>query len=257
MIEENNLTSVEDWDKNWFDYKPSLIRDNDSILGEKGAFLKTIESRLDLNINDKVLELGGACSAYLCSLAKFKKIDASVIDYSSLGLEKTRELFKLNGCEVELHNGDIFKYQFSENSFDIVVHWGLIEHFNNPKEIFKISSRILKNKGAIVFTMPNMDAYGVNLWKKYDTEDFEQHVYHSDESLHKLAQDTGFSVSSTYYWGPPLYFNAGYWFKDKFLIKSVLNLFVRIMNIVNRILPLFRYGHKKISAHRAFIFIKN
>ena len=257
MLEENNLTSVEDWDKNWHGYNPSLIKENDSILGEQGAFLKTIESRLILSQNDKVLELGGACSSYLCSLAKFKKIDASVIDYSKLGLEKTKELFKLNGCEVKLYHGNIFKYEFSENTFDCIVHWGLIEHFNNPKEVFEISSRILKNSGAVVFTMPNMDAYGANLWKKYDTEDFEQHVYHSDEYLYKLAKDTGFNVSSIYYWGPPLYFNAGYWFKNKFFLKFVINFFVRVVNIINRIFPLFRYGHKKISAHRAFIFIKN
>jgi len=254
---DNNLTSVNDWDSTWHDFTPSLIKENDRILGRNGAFIKTLEKRWELHANDNVLELGGACSAYLCSLAKFKNINASVIDYSQLGLTKTKELFDLNGCEVDLHSGDLLSYEFSEKSFECIVHWGLIEHFKDPIEIFNISSRILKESGAVVFTMPNMEAYGVNLWKKYDTEDYETHIFHSDEYIGKLAKDSGLKVHSIYHWGPPLYFNAGFWLKDQLFLKSIVNLFVRFIGIVNIVLPLFNYGHRKISAHRAFILVKD
>ena len=253
----NELTSEADWDDNWLDFQPYIIKDTDQILGSNGAFIKTLERRFNVKPFSDVLELGGACSAYLCALSKYKSINASVIDYSDIGLSKTKRLFDMNGCKVDIFKGDLFTHNFSNNSFDIIVHWGLVEHFHDPIEIFKISSKILKKSGAVIFTMPNMEAFGVNLWQKYDGKDFDTHIFHSDDFIEKLAKESGFLVQSTYYWGPPLYFNAGYWFKNQFFLRSFFNLLIRLLSLLSRYFPIFNYGHKKISAHRAFILIKS
>ena len=112
MTTSNELTTESDWDTSWEVYQPEVIQDNDQILGKNGAFLKTLEKRFKIKNSSSVLELGGACSAYLCSLAKFKNANASVIDYSQVGLSKTKKLFELNGCEVDIYNGDFSKYDF-------------------------------------------------------------------------------------------------------------------------------------------------
>ena len=144
----NELTSESDWDNNWKDFQPAIIEESDNILGRNGAFLKTLDQRFHIPDHSSFLELGGACSAYLCSLAKFKKAKASVIDYSNVGLNKTNSLFELNGCNVDVHQGDIFTYNFDEQKFDYIVHWGLIEHFKNPSEIFELSHKLLNKSGA-------------------------------------------------------------------------------------------------------------
>ena len=64
MNKDNELTSEADWDRNWENFIPSCINPNDQILGEKGSFLKTLESNFSLKQGSSVLELGGACSAY-------------------------------------------------------------------------------------------------------------------------------------------------------------------------------------------------
>ena len=206
----NELTTEDHWDSNWSDYLPKVINPNDSILGINGAFLRSLEKRHKLVNNSSVIELGGACSAYLCALSKFRQLKSSVIDYSHVGLRKTVELFELNDCEVEIFQGNLFNFNFSKSSYNYVVHWGLIEHFNDPSEIFEITHNILKDDGITFFTMPNMDALGKGLWQKYDKEDFNTHVYHSDQNIKEIARKTGFKVESIFYWGPPLYFNAGY-----------------------------------------------
>ena len=253
----NELTSESDWDTSWEDFQPKAINDNDQILGKNGAFLKTLEKRLQIRTSSSVLELGGACSSYLCSLAKFKKVNATVIDYSQVGLSKTKKLFELNGCEVDIHKGDLSNYQFGKKKFDYIVHWGLIEHFKNPIDIFSLSADLLKPSGATIFSMPNMEAFGVSLWKKYDTEDYNTHIFHSDEFIHELAAASGFKVHAIYYWGPPLYFNAGYWFEGGSFLKQLINFFVRCFSAISKLLPIFNLGHRKISAHRAFVLTKN
>ena len=75
--------------------------------------------------------------------------------------------------------------------------------------------------------MPNMEAIGTSLWRKYDTDDFNTHIFHSDEYIHKLAQDSGFEVHSIYHWGPPILFNAGYWFKEQSLLRPIINFFIQ------------------------------
>jgi len=252
----NELTSESDWDNNWKDFQPAIIEESDNILGRNGAFLKTLDQRFHIPDHSSFLELGGACSAYLCSLAKFKKAKASVIDYSNVGLNKTNSLFELNGCNVDVHQGDIFTYNFDEQKFDYIVHWGLIEHFKNPSEIFELSHKLLNKSGATFFTMPNMEAIGTSLWKKHDTDDYNTHIFHSDEYIHQLAHDSGFEVHSIYYWGPPILFNAGYWLKGQSLLRPVINFFIRCLRVVSKFLPLYRIGHRKWSAHRAFIVVK-
>lgn len=256
MNSTNELTSESYWDDNWEDFHPSVIEESDNILGRNGAFIQTLEQRLQIPDQASFLELGGACSFYLCSLAKFKKAEASVIDYSNVGLSHTNSFFELNGCNVDVHQGDIFTHNFNEQKFDYIVHWGLIEHFNDPSKIFELSHKLLNKSGATIFTMPNMEAIGVSLWKKYDTDDYNAHIFHSDEYIHQLAEDSGFEVHSIYHWGPPILFNAGYWFREQSTLKHIINFFVRCLNVVSKFLPLYKIGHKKFSAHRAFILVK-
>ena len=257
MNEDNKLTTESDWDNNWMNFCPTVISPSNTIIGSSGAFLKTLENRLFLEPNSSVLELGGACSYYLLCLAKFRSMNATIIDYSELGISHSKELFNLNDCSVDTYLGDIFDHDFGNKKFDYIVHWGLIEHFKNPIEIFKLSNKLLSHSGATIFTMPNMEAIGTSLWKKYDTDDYNTHIFHSDEFISELAKQSGFKVHAIYHWGPPILFNAGYWFKEEHFLKTVLNFFVRCLNLISKFLPIFRMGHRKISAHRAFILVKN
>ena len=90
----------------------------------------------------------------------------------------------------------------------------------------------------------------------HDTDDYNTHIFHSDEYIHQLAHDSGFEVHSIYHWGPPILFNAGYWFKEQSLQVLIINFFIRCLGVASKFLPLYRIGHRKWSAHRAFILVK-
>ena len=204
----------------------------------------------------KIIELGGACSSYLCCLSKFESIAATAIDYSEIGIKKTHELFKSNKVKVVGITSDLFSHNFNNEKYDMVVHFGLIEHFNDPTSIFTLSCNLLNEHGSIFMTMPNMDAIGTYLWKKYDKEDLDCHIYHTDDYIIKIASEAGFDTVSVNYWGAPLLFNTGFWIKEKSVLKDVIIILVRSFSILNKIIPFYHKGNKYFSSYRGFVFRK-
>src|SRR5207249_2403070 len=106
-----------------------------------------------------VVELGGAGSYFLLALAKWERARATAVDYSPPGSALTREIFAANHEAVRTICEDIFEWQPAEK-FDAVLHFGLIEHFADPEPLLRKSAELLKDGGQLVFTMPNMQAWG-------------------------------------------------------------------------------------------------
>lgn len=255
-MNNNALTSQNDWEKNWKAHKEiRILKQNDAILGKKGAFLKSLRENAGVLSNKKVLELGGASSYYLLSMSMFENMEAVAVDYVETGLIQLEHIFKIHGQKVKTICADIFKYPFEQKN-DFVVHWGLLEHFIDPNPVMEVSSKALKSGGKLIFSMPNMRAVGTGLWKKYDIEDYNKHYYHSDESIINSAKLAGLVFEKKFYWGPPLLSNIGYWKTNK-LFSEVVKSIVRILALINRVVPFFHKGNSLLSSGRAFVFYKN
>ncbi len=255
--DKNRLTDVSNWDDQWSQIQTlKKIATNDPILGTNGAFLRSLESRIGPIPESTVIELGAAASAYLLCLAKFRNVSATGVDYSEIGLEHLKKMFRQEDLTLETIKGDLWEIDYSNNQYDFVVHWGLIEHFINPENVLDLSSRLLKPEGRLIFTMPNMLAFGVGCWKRWDGLDFSRHIFHPRALLKRIGSEVGLELEEDFYWGAPLLFNIGYWRKDGGILPSAIKLFVRASSLVNRIFPFYHLGNRFFSSQHAYIFRK-
>lgn len=99
-------------------------------------------------------------------------------------------------------------YTFSENSFDVITLWHVLEHVHDLQGYWKSFHTCLPKGGKLVVAVPNytsVDAihYGA-AWAAYDVP---RHLYHfSPASMQALATQNGFSLVKT----QPMWFDAFY-----------------------------------------------
>jgi|UniRef100_A0A7V3VTC5 ubiquinone/menaquinone biosynthesis C-methylase UbiE len=79
-----------------------------------------------------------------------------LLDYSEKSLKLAKKYLaqedkKLN---IQLIMADALKTPFLDESFDIVFHQGLLEHFHKPDPLLKENVRILKKGGVLVVDVP-------------------------------------------------------------------------------------------------------
>jgi ubiquinone/menaquinone biosynthesis C-methylase UbiE len=100
-----------------------------------------------------VLEVGGGSGR---DSIRIKTLggDVYVLDYAESSLKTIKEQIVEEDINLKLIKGDAFKLPFKDNSFDIVFHQGLIEHFLNPEIILRENVRVLKSGGLILVDAP-------------------------------------------------------------------------------------------------------
>lgn len=99
----------------------------------------------------KVLEVGAGTGR---DGLKMQKHGASVflLDYSAESLRLARQNITQN--EVGLILADGLCTPFVNETFDLVFHQGLLEHFPSPHELLRENHRILKKGGLVVVDVP-------------------------------------------------------------------------------------------------------
>src|SRR4051812_17805718 len=132
--EDDSLASPAFWDAVWqAGHATRAVPEKDVHFGRRGTFLRVVDRHLGVSpAGLSVLEVGGALSYRLLALAKFRGMKATALDYSRTGLELTRTLFAENGCSVETLEQDFLAWEPAGRTFDLVVHWGVAEHFKDP-----------------------------------------------------------------------------------------------------------------------------
>ncbi len=252
-------TNVEFWDAQWnqrsaYGGIASKLRSAD--FGEKGAFLRVLNRHAPgLFANARLVELGGACSRFAIDLAKYAQCDVTIVDNSEVGIEISKQLFSRENVEINTIFGDIFDLEELDGTFDIVTHWGLMEHFEDPGLIFDISARLLKPGGHLIYSMPNMAAAGARLWKLHAPGNFSAHIFHTDEALDRAAIASGFETQKIFHFGVPLVRMAP---AEQNRLSARVADGVHASLLAAQLLSpaIWTSGHPKIASTRAFILKK-
>lgn len=105
----------------------------------------------------KILEVGAGSGR---DGILFSRSGASVIslDYSMIALELVKSQLTDND-RVDLCCGDAFSLPFRDETFDLVFHQGLLEHFHNPDDMIKEHKRVLKKGGYLLVDVPQRYHY--------------------------------------------------------------------------------------------------
>jgi len=154
----NNKISKKDyWDNIYISLKKRHLKKDLISYWRKKMFL-LLDKYLEKNPNKKFVEIGGAPGTSAILFNKFFQYDSYAVDYSEIGIEKTKENFKQFGIEERnailedcLSKNFLSSYQ---NYFDVVLSDGFIEHFKDPSRILKMHLQILKKGGDLIVIIP-------------------------------------------------------------------------------------------------------
>ena len=165
------LTDRNFWATFW-ESKEGLIIDikQDYIFGKRLAEI------VNENGYQSAIELGGFPGYYSVYLKKYLNLNVTLFDYF-IHQKLIDQLLLENGLnpdDIEVIEMDLFKYK-SDKGYDMVLSFGLIEHFEDLKDIIIRHLNFLNPAGTLFITLPNF--CGVNGWvqRTFDPENYSKH----------------------------------------------------------------------------------
>lgn len=151
----------------------------------------------------KVLEVGAGMGGDSIFLAK-KGANVTVLDFTNEALTSIRSNATKERVRIETVQADARSMPFKTNTFDIVFHQGLLEHFKNPREILDEQIRVLKPGGFLLVDVP----------QRFTTYTIKKHIRmfmgkwfagwereFSIGELEKLTRQSGLKLVRSYGWG--------------------------------------------------------
>lgn len=148
---------------------------------------------------NKILEAGCGLGNWVFMFDKmgFKSFG---IDLSSSSLKTAKEYSKKNNLNSHFLLADVRKIPIKDNYFDLVVSYGVIEHFVNSKDAVKEFYRLLKPGGACLITTPNPFSFHrligrhlLNITKSHKLGYVGYEKAFTPQGLAQLLKETGFT----------------------------------------------------------------
>ncbi len=139
----------DDWETFW-DEK----QDTDEVYSNAGRVLRHLSKVTDLH-NKKVLEIGAGTGRDSFPLVE-QGATVYQLDYAENSLKILKRLAEESNLPVSIVGGDTFNLPFRDETFDIIFHQGLLEHFRKPlaEGLLRENIRILKQGGLLLVDVP-------------------------------------------------------------------------------------------------------
>jgi len=99
----------------------------------------------------KILDVGCAVGTFVAVSQKYFRFDTKGFDISTEAQKKAKELFS-----VDIDVGDIADMPYSNDSFDAITGFELIEHLPDPSSFLKKCFELLKPNGLLYVSTPNL-----------------------------------------------------------------------------------------------------
>jgi 2-polyprenyl-3-methyl-5-hydroxy-6-metoxy-1,4-benzoquinol methylase len=111
--------------------------------------------------------------------------------------------------EINWYQQDLNSNLPADGHFDLVICSEVIEHLENPRQMFREINKVLNPKGWLVLTMPNQESYRslLALWLAGNHVQFLGASYPAHitalvgQDLERICSETGFELKGIYYSG--------------------------------------------------------
>ena len=127
-------------------------REVENVYSNADRIHENLKQVIDLK-GKRILEVGAGTAR-----DSFKLIDDGayvyVLDYSPQAMEIISGLNRNGSSRIQPILGDAFHIPAPDNSFDVVFHQGLLEHFREPIGILQENVRVLKKGGVLLVDVP-------------------------------------------------------------------------------------------------------
>lgn len=168
------------WDRTWqprgalWPTDPALAVARDPYLAEQRSVLLACLSAHGPDA--RVLEVGCARSLWLAHLAS-QHVRVSGIDYSAVGCAQTSQLLRAHELDAEIRCADALSPPDDWlNAFDVVMSFGVAEHFTDTAMVLRAFARYLKPAGHLLTVIPNMTGLPGAIQRLLDPNVFAVHV---------------------------------------------------------------------------------
>ena len=143
----------------------------------------------------KLLELGAGGSIWLPYFAMEFGYEVYGIDYSKKGCEIAERNLNLAQVKGHILCDDFFyaKEQWKD-FFDVIISFGVVEHFNDPIEIIYLIKDLLRGNGIAITLVPNTTGLMFQLQKLIDKDVYNTHKVFSLEELSNYHKEAGMQI---------------------------------------------------------------
>jgi SAM-dependent methyltransferase len=211
-------------------YKNSDTYPEEDIEKPTDIYEYYMKSKILLNSNSKILEIGCGNGRFLSRLYKLGHINVFGVEPSKNAVLAFPKVVDKSKIII-----DFFKDgQFKRNSFDVVVFFQVLDHVIDPNKFIKNVYRVLKPGGQVLAIVHNSYSWSAKLFGEKSPIFDIQYIYLFDKkNLRQIFKNNGFKINSVF----PTFtkYSVAYWFK---------------------MIPL-RMGIKKIFYHKFFHFLND
>jgi len=182
------------WEKFWEQHS-----NVDEIYSTWESLTENLCAAADVN-GLQILEVGAGTGRDSVRLSE-KGARLTVLDYAENAFSKVRQVLENSDTSVNLVRGDGTVLPFEDESFDIVFHQGLLEHFHDPQPLMRENVRVLKKGGLLLIDVPQK--YHIYTVIKHILIWMDKWLYpweteFSWKGLRKLFKDYNLSVEREY-----------------------------------------------------------
>ncbi len=151
----------------------------------------------------RLLEVGCAQSVLLPYFSKYFGFAVSGLDRSEVGCQRSRLILEREGVKGDVYCADVFlpPSELLEN-FDVVVSFGVVEHFTDTVQAVKAVARFARPGGKIITEVPNLTRLLGAYQKILDRALYNAHVPLDRKTLETAHREAGLEVESCIYFLP-------------------------------------------------------
>jgi len=168
-----------------------------------------------------------------CGAGFFLKL-ASDTGYTVKGLELSPYAAQYAREKLGIHvfQGELGDADFSNESFDIITLWHIIEHVRNPRALLYQANKLLKKNGLLAIEVPNIGSPLARIaGKHWELMAPLEHFYYFNRStITRYLTECGFAVlrMQSSYWTTPPMILRGYANDCGLLFNVLLRSFAKI-----------------------------
>ncbi len=195
----SRLTSKSYWDKTYINERERHI----SVDGFRNYCVRRIyETLCEIGLeNKRILEVGAGDSLWLPFLAKqFPSGNFTGLDYSKIGCDRLKNTAAATGLPINVVHSDLFnppKKLFQH--YDVVISFGVVEHFEDLSQVVKALKYYVKLDGIIYSLIPNMAGIIGFLTRLINRSVYDVHNPHNINSFVEGHRKAGLFVMNAGY----------------------------------------------------------